>query len=971
MCARDASPCRRALLWFIPLSFFVVLSAAGPAEARQETQASIIGQAKDQSGAVLPGVTVTATSPSLQVQSVTAVTNVLGEYRLTPLPIGTYRVVYELPGFQTIQREGLRLTAGFVAKQDVVLNVGGVAESVTVTGAGNVVDTTSTTTATNFTAETLAVLPGARNSLTGVLSQAPGVRTNFDVGGDQFGIMPEARVFAQPAEGWYKIEGVATTALTQGGGVAQYFDYNTFEEARVETLAMDAEATTRGVQLNTILKSGSNNFHGGASGSFTNHSLQSTNVDAGLAAQGITRGNPIIRRDDASAELGGRIIRDKLWFYGALRRQENIQEFIGSFQPDGSPALRSYWMNWNTEKLSYQMNGSNRFIGFVTSNAKSFVDPGGPTIAWETRGIQQGYTRVAKAEWQATHGNSLVFSLLAGYWRFYSINPNTTDAVGTHDIFTLVDTGERVKASEGARYARKQGSATLSWYRPNWFYGNHTFKAGLDYYANSAKAANPGTTPAQPAQANNYRLYLNNGVPYQIQAFDYPTSPLQVTNFTAVYAKDSWTMGRRLTLDLGIRYTHDDPLVPASCRDAARPPGDVIFPAACHPTVQMAIYNSVSPRLSVAYDVSGDGKTVLKGGWGRFAAVRSLDEVTQLDPYAENYAMYRWHDLNGDKLYEPGEVNLDPNGPDYVSRALTANAVPNPNQKDPHTDEFSISLERGLTSNVAVRITGLYSRSGSLRLQNNLRPYSAYSIPVTRPDPGPDGKVGTTDDPGTTLTYYEFSPALAGVKFEQFMLVNDPRAERTYKSFELSAFKRLAKRWQFMVSYSMTKRNVPFEAGAVGGAAPEVLAADLNPNAEINTADHNWEWLAKASGAYVLPADITVSANFEQRSGYPFARQVLLTGGKTIPSILVNAEPIGTRRLPNLNMLNLRGEKKFAVKGSHTIALRAILYNVLNTNAVGPSGLSTAMTIQSGPRFLVPTTITPPRIVEFGVTYAF
>jgi hypothetical protein len=967
MCTSDASPCRRGLLWFVPLCFFVVLSVAGPAEARQQIQASIIGQVKDESGGVLPGVTVTATSPSLQVQSVTAITNVLGEYRLTPLPIGTYVVVYELAGFQTVRREGLRLTAGLVAKEDLVLKIGGLAETITVSGAGAVggggVSTThpnpTTHTPTLFTAETLALLPGARNSLTGVLLQAPGVRTNFDVGGDQVGIMAEARVFGQPAEAWYKLEGLATPSLQSGGGQAQYFDFNTFEEARVETLGTDAEGVTRGIQLNVILKSGSNSFHGGASGALTNHRLQSDNIDAGLVAQGITRGNPLVVRSDAGGDLGGRIIWDKLWFYGAVRQQETRQEAIGNFGPDGR--VKGQTMLFTTSKLSYQMNPSNRFIAFVNFTKKYSIDPNGPTIAWESRLDQTSWIRFVKAEWQAVRGKALTFSLLGGYWRLNSRNPPTTDAIGTRDIFTLVETGESVHMGSSQHYGRYQGSATLSWYRPNWFYGNHTFKAGLDYYANFY------FENAVPLHRYNYRLYFNNGVPYQIQAFNSQTpSDGSHSNYTGVYAQDRWTIARRLTLDLGVRYAHDAAFVPASSREAAIPPGDVLFPAASHAKYQLAIYSSVSPRLHAAYDLSRDGKTVLKGGWSRFARMRMLSpDVTQLDPYSVNTAVYRWHDLNGNRLYEPGEVNLDPNGPDYVSRAVLANAVANPDEKPPHTDEFSISLERQLTGNVAARITGAYSRAGSLRRQNNLRPYEAYNIAVTRPDPGPDGSVGTADDPGTSLTYYEFAPSLAGLKFEQLMLVNDPQAVRTYKSLEVAAFRRLASRWQFMVSYTATKRDVPFLAGSVAGITSEAIAADLNPNAEINSADHNWEWLAKVSGAYLFPADVTVSANFEQRSGYPFARQVLLTGGKTIPSITVNAEPIGSRRLPNLNALNLRVEKTFAVKGSHKIGVRANLYNALNSNAV------VGVTSVSGPRVLQPTAIMSPRILEFGATYSF
>src|SRR5712671_1627743 len=139
----DRSSRRRALcVLVLMVGLLVIADLSFAGQAQQE--ASIIGQVTDTSGAILPGVTVTATSPALQVPQVTDVTNERGEYRLTPLPIGVYKVEYTLPGFQTVRREGLRLTAGFVAKVDELMKIGAVAETITVSGAAPVVDVTST-----------------------------------------------------------------------------------------------------------------------------------------------------------------------------------------------------------------------------------------------------------------------------------------------------------------------------------------------------------------------------------------------------------------------------------------------------------------------------------------------------------------------------------------------------------------------------------------------------------------------------------------------------------------------------------------------------------------------------------------------------------------------------------------------------------------------------------------------------------
>ena len=140
---------------------------------------------------------------------------------------------------------------------------------------------------------------------------------------------------------------------------------------------------------------------------------------------------------------------------------------------------------------------------------------------------------------------------------------------------------------------------------------------------------------------------------------------------------------------------------------------------------------------------------------------------------------------------------------------------------------------------------GLITHSiNTYRLLNTPRPYSAYNIPITKPDPGPDGVLNTADDPGSSITYYAYPAALAGSAFAQTMLINDPNADQTFKSFEIAAAKRLSNHWQFNASYSATKKHIPF------GNNPPL--AD-NPNAEINIADNTWEWEAKIVGRVSLP----------------------------------------------------------------------------------------------------------------------
>jgi hypothetical protein len=176
------------------------------------TEASIVGLVTDESGAILPGVTVTASSPALQLREVVEISDSRGEYRIAALPIGTYTVTYALSGFQRAAREGVRLTAGFTAKLDVSLKVGAVEETITVSGQSPVVDVASTNPTTSLTRETLELIPTSRNGLQAVLAQAPGVRSNIDIGGDTIGAQIVWRAFGQQTGQWALIDGIAATA---------------------------------------------------------------------------------------------------------------------------------------------------------------------------------------------------------------------------------------------------------------------------------------------------------------------------------------------------------------------------------------------------------------------------------------------------------------------------------------------------------------------------------------------------------------------------------------------------------------------------------------------------------------------------------------------------------------------------------------------------------------------------------------
>ena len=937
-----------------------LVALVGSPAAGQSSVASIIGRVTDTSGAVLPGVMVTTTSPALQVPQMTIVTNEVGEYRLSPLPIGVFAVTYELAGFGTVRRQGVQLSLGFTARIDVALSIAAVAETVQVSGMAPIVDVTATSGATMVSREVLDSIPTPRNAAMSLLTLAPGVRTFLDVGGNQIAENPNATAFGQAGQQWYTVDGVANADAGR-----TFFDYQTLEQARVQSLGTDPEFPTRGVQITAVIKSGSNDFHGSAMWAQNNKNFQNNNINEELAALGFTLGDSLEKQYDLSADLGGRIVRNKLWFYGAMRKRAQEYNVLNTFKPDGSPGRNIVRQTIPTVKLSFQATPSNRFILLHIREA-AFEQKGiDELVSYQSREAKTNHHPTTSFSWEAVRGNSLMFALGIGHNKHDAQQGYINDPpiVGRTDVATEVVTGDSVVLMEHTWRGSFNPRGSVTWYKPNSFHGNHEFKAGFDLTLD-------GERWEERSKTINYHLQYDDGQPFQVTFFNAPVLPLQRLNLLGLYVRDNWTIARRLTLNLGLRYAHESVHAPAVCREAADFPSEVMFPAQCFPKVQLPIWDAVVPRLHAAYDLSGDGKTLVKGGWGRYSHQRATRDARPYDQNSRTYGIFLWRDLNGNNDWDLGETDRNPNGPDFVETTglefnpISPRIVVNPDEKHTMYDELTASLERELMSNFSVRLTGIVSLvSNVTRLQNNLRPYSAYNVPVTNRDPGPDGSVGTADD-GGLVTYYEFSPALAGANFEELMRIVDPRADSSYKSVEVAAVKRLSNRWQFTASYSATKRHQPF-----GGAGAE--PGPFNPNADFNTDNFTWDWDGKFTGAYMFPADVMVSANFHHMSGNPFARQVQFRGGKTIPSIVLNVEPYGSQRSPNINLVTLRAEKRFRMANAHQLAIRLNVYNAMNANTPVVSGVNPSLNARSGASFMRPRAIMPPRIAEVSASYSF
>ena len=314
------------------LAIGVLTLSAGPANA--QAIGSIFGKVTDTSGAVLPGATVTVTGPSLQAPLV-VVTTGTGAYQLPSVPIGTYTVTFELGGFKKVTRQNVVVTSGFNAQIDSKLEVGALTEEVTVTGASPVVDVKRTITGATFTPDILEKIPSTRDPWQ-IINMTPGVQAGLNVGGSSSGQQVGLSVYGSSANVQWNLEGGSITDLSSNSS-PMYYNFDTLEQIQVTTGGGDVSVQSAGLMINLITKSGSNTFKGSVLGTFENDAMQSSNVTRELfesGTGGFLSGNPIKKIYNVSAEYGGPIVRDRLWFWGAADKQDTNVGVLNYFDPN-------------------------------------------------------------------------------------------------------------------------------------------------------------------------------------------------------------------------------------------------------------------------------------------------------------------------------------------------------------------------------------------------------------------------------------------------------------------------------------------------------------------------------------------------------------------------------------------------------------------------------------------------------------
>ncbi|MCA1586950.1 MAG: TonB-dependent receptor, partial [Acidobacteria bacterium] len=863
---------------------------------------------------VLPGVTVTGTSPA-QIGQLTTVTNEAGIFRFPSVPPGEYKLSFELPGFQSVVREGIRITLGFNAQVNVALGVATLQETVTVSGESPVIDTSATRVQTNYDQQALASLPNARD-MWSLLATTPSITLNrVDVGGSTMGTQTTYFAYGYSGQNRPLIEGINTTEGTAAAGF--YLDYGSFEEVFIGAAANSAEMPNPGVLTQFVGKSGSNQLGVNLYYDYENEDIQGRNLDDDqvIPAVGATireDGNRLSSYKNFNLGVGGPLVRDKVWGHFAyLNQQNSVAAPPAGVIQDGTP-FDTKLFNY-TGKATYQMNQNNKFIGYLQHGTKQQPTRTDNTnrvanapihTTFESTTLQDSPSWVYKGEWNGTLGQNMFAELRAGQFGYNFGLDSNTEATRYEDLATNVITG-------GGRHwlnkrRRNQYTGALSFFKDNFAGGSHNFKVGGEYLGES------GNIIWEQYYADSVVHYLTNGVPTAVRLANSGTSAQNGLATTSFFVTDTWTIDR-LTLNVGARFDRYRPYLPAQTTPVSRfNPVELTYAA----IPEVIVFNHLVPRFGATYDLTGEGKTVLKGNWGRFyfnPGVNLADAVNSNT--SDQYTDWNWNDRNGDRIYQEGEETT------FIQRVgAGAGSSLSSNLENPHTDEASVFVERALMADLGVRVGYVWKHdSDGWQRDNANRPLDAFNVPVTIRDPGPDGTLGNGDD-GADIAGFNLNPANLALASNN-VVATIPGYDGTYKTLELSANKRYSNRWSLNAAFSYTWSeeygNLYFNqrtgTAVPGGSFSHFGSFPVNPNEPTFNEFTNWS--AKFSGTADAGWGLRVTPVLKTQSGAPYGRTILGAFNYNASQILL-VEPIGTRRQDTVTVLDFRVEKQlvFATK---------------------------------------------------------
>jgi hypothetical protein len=946
----------------------VLLASAAFAQVQT---GSILVRSVDEQGAVVPGATITISSPVLVAGTQTGVTDSAGAYRFPSLPPGTYTIKTELSGFQTVIREDVAVSAGSTTPIDITMKVGALTETMTVKGESPTVDTTSAGVGVHLDSKILETTPAGRDIWSIIEYKVPGlVMSSPDVGGNQGGL--QRGISARGTSNGQNVQmlnGVNVGDPAAIGYAGYYYDPSSFQDIQVTSGANDITVPTGGVLINMVTKSGTNRLQGQVLDTYQGKGTQWDNIDAALQQQGVRpKGAAVDHIKNFNINAGGPILKNKLFYFAALNDQRTSVHFVGFPSPVWTGEAEPDMTNITSilANPTWQMNARNRIQ--VTASRQVYDKP--------NRGADgSNGTQDPESVW---HEHD-VLAVYQGLWNFVINDRQFVDTRLSYnsinfplnlktDKQTLLDsaTGIRTRANSIQQVMdrrRLQFTSNWQYFVPQALGGRHEFRAGFDnaYTPEDVDLAINGdvrlTYSSQPTPTAS-----------TVQVFGTPLHQKRAVMITSLYGQDTYTY-KQLTLVGGLRWERVEGWLPAQSSPASQffPEGMTIGSYTVSRSFDaihdVPLWHNAAPRLSVIYDLTGKGKTALK-----FSAARYYDQIGTGTPNGVNpngliNQTYEWNDLNGDLVFQPGELgalsstSLPPTVDQLSSRFQL--------KKRPYRNEYTIGIDHELMPNLRVSLNYIQRREHDqiTTLETSI-PFDYYT-PISAADPGPDGITGTGDDSSVTV-YAEKTPLLPSVTVNG----NDDRVAQKYKGIELSVSKRYSNRWTMVGGYTYSHTDVD----TTSVTSPNSFV-NAKGRADIDRA-HNF----KLTGSYLFPHDIQFGANLRAQSGQPYTRTLRVLGlPQARGGLTVNAEPRGSYLTPWLNTVDLRVGKIFRI-GTNEFEADMDVYNLTNSNAiynvrtltgrVNVTDYSTGDSVNIQ-QFGSPIGVLGPRIIRFNVSYKF
>jgi len=989
----------------LALALCVAFAAAGLWSSPAYAQSAISGVVRDESGAVMPGVSVEAASDALIEKVRSTVTDENGAYRIIDLRPGNYKITFALQGFNVVIRE-LELPSNFVATINADLKVGTLQESVTVSGQSPLVDVQSNVKQQVLSRDVLDAVPTAR-TIQGLGQLIPGVTFNQpDVGGSR--AMQQTYFFVRgtgSAQTVVMVDGLMTNGLMGDGAVNAYHNEAMTQEAVYMTSGGNSETMTGGVNLNLVPKDGGNRYAVGIKANKSPAAWQGDNLSDELLSKGVRAVDQVDNFYEFNVELGGPIIRDKLWFFGAYRKARYDKPIADTFQlPAGVPApeafnqcrnnLGSCEQGVSPEKmdnpvlrLTWQISQRNKFAVYYDRALRlrsaamgANTDPRTASVVWNTPIFATG-----SAKWTSTLSSQVL--LETGF----SFNRERYDNLYQPGIFAERNTPEwylnvrkndvstgllwNASSAQLGNYPdRYTGMAAVSYVT-----GSHNVKVGALYGWGLFRRYNN-------ANADLYQTY-NNGVPQQVTVLN---TPLQVQENMdgqfAVYAQDSWRLAN-FTVNYGVRY---DRLAQSIEGQEAQIGRFANSPA--YDDIEVPTWSDISPRVSVVWDIFGNGKTAIRTGVNRFLTAQTVGLSQLYSPTALTTANLTWQDLNGDDIAQgergctyptPGcEINLAQLPANFGIRSL---ATPDPDIQRPGQWSFNLGATQELWNRLTVTAEWYHNRFTDITERNNVaRNFDSY----TRVD-----VVSPID--GSIIPAYNVKPEFLSAV--QNVDVHDPDISRVYNGFELGFNARPGRGARIFGGFNLER------------TISDTCSAGTDPNFTVfcDQAENGLPWLKqfKLAGTYPLPWwGVTVSASLQSLNGYVIGTEAIPYGVFTfgtgfdqprgqgtfwqvtrttryaanciapcrpgelvIPNLTtatlnVPLKAPQTEYMPRINQLDLSMSKTFTMGGLR-VSPKVDVFNALNSDRY--SAVATAQ--YGAATYLRPSTILQGRLFRVGV----